>query len=88
MNVTQCITHIGQGALDARLCSLYGTEALAAQRRRYLDALDTDLNTVLSLLSDINIANDEYRTEFKELVEKLMDQSDIEKENSSESRYQ
>lgn len=49
---------------------------------------DTDLNTVLSLLSDINLSNDDYRSEFRSLVEKLMEQSNIEKNDSSASRYQ
>ena len=48
---------------------------------------DIDLNTVLTLLSDINIDDNAHREEFKELVEKLIGDSHI-KEDSSQSRYQ
>ena len=48
---------------------------------------DTDLNSVLRLLSDIQL-KDDYRIEFKQLVELLMEQSDIEADSSNGSRYQ
>lgn len=47
----------------------------------------TTLNTVLSLLNDIQL-KDDYRVEFKTLVEKLMSQSDISTNSSGGSRYQ
>ena len=39
MNVTQTIRMIKEGALDARLCALYGKTAVGAQRARYIGAL-------------------------------------------------
>ena len=47
----------------------------------------TTLNTVLSRLNDIQL-KDDYKIEFKELVEKLMEQSNISSSSSGGSRYE
>ena len=39
MNALQMKKHIEDGGLDARFCSLYGEDCVAAQRARYTDAL-------------------------------------------------
>jgi Ca-activated chloride channel family protein len=49
---------------------------------------NTDLNSVLSILSDINLNGDAYREEFKTLVEKLMEQSGVSQNSSPASKYQ
>lgn len=59
--------------------------AMVLRESKYLG--ETDLNSVLRLLSDIQL-KDEYRIEFKQLVELLMEQSDIETDFSNGSRYQ
>ena len=41
MNAIQIIQTIREGALDARLCALYGADALQAQRQRYTAALES-----------------------------------------------
>ena len=59
--------------------------AMVLRESKYCNG--TDLNTVLSLLSDIQF-KDDYRAEFKELVELLMAQSGISSGSSGGSRYQ
>ncbi len=44
MQEKQLIQHVREGALDARLARLYGKDAVAAQRARYLDAIEQFAN--------------------------------------------